>query len=109
MPRMICPYCQCEYRMETAGVNVIEMAAFGPYRIWRADMWACPGCGQRIIAGFSAKAHEHYEPDFREIYQRIIDSDEPVFYDFERPLPIEPSSDIEISDIDRDPLDLPFG
>lgn len=29
--------------------------------IYRADIWACPGCGARIIKGFGACIARHYD------------------------------------------------
>jgi len=46
-------------------VYVIEVATFGPAAIWSADLWACPTCNERMIAGFGLNPiAEHYEENF---------------------------------------------
>jgi len=49
---------------ETDGVGVLDVADFGPYKIWSADKWKCPKCGIEIVIGFGDEAiAEHYQTD----------------------------------------------
>jgi hypothetical protein len=102
MPKMVCPDCQCEYKVLKNGVYVIEMASLLPYKIWTADLWKCPDCNKEIVAGFAREALEHYELDFNQYLESITEDDKVmVIYDYERPKSKE-SHGAEISDIDRD-------
>jgi hypothetical protein len=73
-PFYVCAKCENEHvpsglgsemKPERNGVYVIEMADFGPYKIWMADLWICPKCGHKVIAGFGVTCIvEHYQPNF---------------------------------------------
>jgi len=63
--RPVCVECRVEMRPETNGIGVLDMANFGPYKIWHADKWKCPKCGYEIVMGFGSMAvAEHYEDSF---------------------------------------------
>ena len=64
--RPVCVKCQTEMKPETNGVGVLDIADFGPYKIWDADKWKCPKCGIEVIIGFGeqAIAHHYQEPHF---------------------------------------------
>lgn len=66
--KAICVRCETSYRPRKNDIRVLEtMDGERPYRIWCADLWECPSCGQQIIAGFGAlHIAEHYEEDFAE-------------------------------------------
>jgi hypothetical protein len=64
MPRIICCRCAVELRCDKNGVPAVELAEFGPYRIFGSDRWKCPICEYTVLAGFSAEWHEHYEEHF---------------------------------------------
>jgi hypothetical protein len=67
-PHYVCAECEIEMRPKTNCVYVIEMATFGPYKVWEADLWRCPNCGHETIAGFALEPlAEHYEDRFQEI------------------------------------------
>jgi len=71
----VCVTCQLQYEVEKQGIYVVEMAAFGAYKIWCADLHRCPKCGHRIIAGFADhRISEHYEPEFKELLQQVMES-----------------------------------
>lgn len=37
------------------------------YKIWRADIWRCQGCGTEIIVGYSqSPVSQDYHPDFKD-------------------------------------------
>lgn len=47
-----------------------EENGWSSYKLWAADLWACPKCGHEIIVGHASRRFaEHYEPDYAE--QRI--------------------------------------
>jgi hypothetical protein len=60
------PACRCEFQIRQSGVSVLEISsAIGPYRLWKADLWACPRCQTRIISGYGAQPYsEHWQPGF---------------------------------------------
>jgi len=66
----VCVKCQVEMKPEKNGVGVLDITAFGPYKIWVADKWKCPKCGYEVIVGFGIKAiAEHYEKSFHSIVE----------------------------------------
>lgn len=85
MPKLVCVKCQCEFKPETNGTLVIETASFGPYRIWDADTWKCPGCGVEIVAGFSdfPMRDDHWTNDFNKWLENKIRHARRVEYDNE--------------------------
>lgn len=75
----ICVKCQRFYRPKENGYMFIEGmpicngAAAGlaepenwkPYKLWRGDLWECPGCNNPIIVGTGqAPIDEHYTRTF---------------------------------------------
>ena len=86
MAKLVCAKCECELRPETNGVGVIETASFGPYKIWDADLWKCPGCGIEIVAGFGQRPiAQHFEEDFDKELKVVKETRPRVLYDNERP------------------------
>lgn len=71
----MCATCQLEYRIEKMGVYVVEMASFGAYKIWSADLHKCPKCGHLLIAGFADYSlSEHHEEGFNELLKKVMES-----------------------------------
>jgi DNA-directed RNA polymerase subunit RPC12/RpoP len=61
----VCAKCNKEMRVVKNGVGVLDMADFGPCKIWDADKWKCPTCGYEIIVGFGqGPIREHFQDDF---------------------------------------------
>ena len=89
MPKLVCVTCQTELKPETNDTTVIETASFGPYKVWNADTWKCPGCGVEIVAGFPEMPprQDHYSDDFPEWLKKVKASAVRVEYDLERPQP----------------------
>ena len=87
MPKLVCVNCQTELKAECNDTIVVETASFGPYKVWSADLWKCPGCGFEIVAGFAniPIRQDHYMPDFPEWLEKEITYHERVIYDNERP------------------------
>lgn len=91
VPFYVCAKCENKYvprttglgtemRPETNGVYVIEMADFGPYKVWLADLWVCPKCGHKTIAGFGLVAiAEHYQDGFAKTLE-IAEASNAVYY-----------------------------
>lgn len=92
MPKMVCLKCQTEFRIIKTGATVIDFFRDPPepYRILEADVWECPGCKDRVAAGFAENAWvEHYMSFFAEKIQEVIDSARAgrawIVLNFERP------------------------
>ena len=65
MPRPLCVKCQVEYWPAKNDIVVEEMASFGSYKLWCADLWECPKCHHQIISGYGNSAYaEHWQADF---------------------------------------------
>ncbi len=74
MTGKVCVKCQVELRPKTNGIAAIEMASFGPYKIWMADTWECPVCKWMGILGFSSHPiAEHFEPRFADELAKVED------------------------------------
>lgn len=87
MLKLVCVKCQCELRPETNGTVVIETASFGPYKVWNADTFKCPGCGVEIVAGFPSQPQrqDHWREDFTAWLENVIAKARRVVYDNEQP------------------------
>jgi hypothetical protein len=84
---MVCVKCHTELKPKTNETIVVETASFGPYKVWNADTWECPGCGVEIVAGFGQQPlrQDHYKEDFATWLANVIATAERVEYDNERP------------------------
>lgn len=91
MSKIICTQCKTEFHTHESGVFVIEMASFGPYKVWSAYLMKCRGCGTEIVAGFGQNPlrEDHYKPDFPAWLDNLIanckEHNVSVIYDYERP------------------------
>lgn len=65
-PSPVCATCQVSFRPIQNGVPVIEMASYGPYRLWAADVYVCPSCGRRIVTGWCNEPIHHTYASFAE-------------------------------------------
>lgn len=74
MPKLVCPECQMQYIPLQNGVAVITMFLEEPqpYKVEFADLWICPVCGNRVLAGFSEGNYQHFEKDFDEHLNRAL-------------------------------------
>jgi hypothetical protein len=59
-------FCTCggEFTTVQIGVDVIELASFGPYKIWSADLLECRFCAKQIIRTGDKPFAEHYQDGF---------------------------------------------
>ena len=76
-----CLRCQRFYRPKKNGFRVIEAAPLGavppgnkfddfwkPYKVWRADLWECQGCGHQLVTGWGNRPEsERHHFDFADI------------------------------------------
>lgn len=87
--KIICAKCQCQLKPKTDGVLLIETINGGdPYKLWYADLWACPGCNVEIVAGFGyAPIANHFEADFDKSMAREMERAPQVVFEYERPRP----------------------
>ena len=88
MSQLVCVKCQCAMRPETNDTTVIEMASFGPCRVWSADVWKCPGGGVEIVSGFGKNPirDDHYADDFKDWLEKYISISRRVVYNYENPI-----------------------
>jgi len=67
----VCVKCQVELRNRMSGVGVLDIAQFGPYKVWDADLYYCPSCGFEVVIGFGVHAiAHHHEEGFTETLNR---------------------------------------
>jgi len=60
----VCVPCEKEMRRIKNGVVVEEHRENGePYKIWSADLWACPACGHQCLLGFANRPIAHHHDD----------------------------------------------
>jgi hypothetical protein len=88
--KFVCTECQSEYHVKEQGVLVIEMASFGVYKVWNADLLECRGCQKQVVSGFGdSPLMEHYEKGFNEwlelLKKNYIANHKTIVYDYERP------------------------
>jgi len=86
MPKLVCKKCETELKPTHNGTLVIETASFGPYKVWSADTWKCPGCDVEIVAGFANNPlREHYTEDFPAWLEKAKTAAGEIVYDNEKP------------------------
>lgn len=64
--KIICANCQTQFRIKKNGVLAVDMfdRPERPYEAYTGDLWECPGCGARIVAGFGElPVAAHYNAD----------------------------------------------
>ena len=85
---LVCSSCSCQITPETNGVIVIEMASFGPYKVWGADLLKCRGCGTEVLLMAKEPIRsDHFASDFKMWLEDVIKTARKVFYNYERPRP----------------------
>jgi hypothetical protein len=61
----VCTKCGIELRPEINGVGLLDLASFGPYALYDADLWECPTCHIQVVGGFAHGPHtQHFESSF---------------------------------------------
>ena len=77
--RHACADCEVELRPKKTGAYIVEMADFGPYKLWACDIWECPICKCEIATGIPNNAlGEHWQRDFEEKIQKLRDAGQTV-------------------------------
>ena len=75
MPTMVCVPCRVFFKVERNGVAFEEGFGNGegkPYKLWHADLYQCPSCKTRVIAGLGAQAvAEHYQPEYERLRESL--------------------------------------
>jgi hypothetical protein len=66
----ICIFCQREYIIKKQGVVVVEIASFGPYKLWNADLKECPGCGHLMIGGVAKDVFIDHDDIFKAFLEK---------------------------------------
>ncbi len=69
MSKVLCVKCDTKMQHQRSGVVVLETYEDGikPYKVWSADYYECPICGNRIVAGFGNEAYSReHDTDFHE-------------------------------------------
>lgn len=62
----ICLKCKLSYITKKQGIVVEELADFGSYRLWSADLKECPKCNHQIVSGFASSPFaEHYQKGYK--------------------------------------------
>jgi len=85
MPNLVCTTCQRGLKTSTVGVTLIEMASFGPYKVWQADTQKCPEYGIEVVAGFGNQPiMQHFEDGFEEKLEALKRQAVRVIYNYER-------------------------
>ena len=85
MQRPVCAVCEVELRPEQNDIYVVEVASMGPYHIWSADLWKCPGCHVEIVSGFGQKPlMSHFEPGFNTFLETIQHHQNRVVFNYEQ-------------------------
>jgi hypothetical protein len=69
----VCVRCNIEFRPEKVGIEVLDMAEWGPYQLWNADLWKCPSCGIEIIPYFGDYGEHHNSLTFMENVKSALD------------------------------------
>ena len=77
MPKPVCVNCNCFFQKIKMGVNVEETFSTNgcdlePYKIWHADLYACPKCGFEVVTDYgNCPIMEHFEDDFKKQYEGL--------------------------------------
>lgn len=82
MPRPTCAQCEREMKTNEIGVYVVETMGKErtPYRLWAADLYRCPICGAKVVAGYANM------PFYPERMEEFIESaTETIVYSHEYP------------------------
>lgn len=79
---VFCAKCKRFMEAEKNGVTVEEMMEGNrPYKLWKADLYQCPKCGNEIITGFASDAFaEHFQEDYQQQKVREVNNKGTYFY-----------------------------
>ncbi len=63
----VCVKCNVNLIRERSGVEVLDLAGFGPYFLISGDLFRYPGCGLEIIDGFADRGTYHHQESLKTI------------------------------------------
>jgi hypothetical protein len=66
---VVCPDCgrvMGHIKDGSIGTYVLEMSSFGPYLLWRGDMYDCAPCDKQVVAGFGEHPDGYWQDGFAE-------------------------------------------
>lgn len=69
---LVCTKCNVTMKPKENGQIALEMADFGPYKIWQCDKYYCPECEAEVLTGFGRDPiSEHYQESFKKWMQKV--------------------------------------
>ena len=78
---ILCVKCSKAYVTKKQEVVVNELAHFGSYKLWEADLKECPVCHNQIISGFAQmNSSEHYQIGYKEKLEKA--KEKGILYDW---------------------------
>ena len=93
--KIVCIECGSEYVPLKNGYWVCEVADFGPYKLWRADLVYCKQCKKAVISGFGQESIDHHVPMFKDILPEVK-----IFFGYNK-------DTIKVAKELQKPLDIP--
>lgn len=85
--RITCTTCLVDYTRTSTGVTVLDVVSrdesFQPHQLTMADVHTCPGCGHRVLAGYSDQPFVRHVDV--EDFKTDFSSTEKVYLVFEKP------------------------
>lgn len=84
----VCTACQRQVTIKKTGTNVVE--TYGPTRrpekVWRADVFACRGCGVELLVNFASyPIAERHRQGFDQLLAELPHDPDGVYYVHEFP------------------------
>lgn len=79
----VCGKCQAKFQIKLMGVTVVETAGTPPkpFRLWRADSYACPICSAELVTNFAHEPMiESHEAGFDKALASIPEDKRRVLY-----------------------------
>jgi hypothetical protein len=76
MRGLACVQCKKFLRIVKNGVNIEEGMPtrgdeWGPYKLWKADLYECPECKVQLACGFGqGPIAEHFESDYAKVREQ---------------------------------------
>lgn len=73
--RLVCAACRRPMAVKQMGVNVRETRTHDE-RVYRADLFACPGCGAEVISGFGQNPYiESWQENWAPVITRLVNEE----------------------------------
>ena len=84
--KIVCVKCETEFVPDTNGAFLIEMFQKNKeiYKIWHGDIWKCPTCGAKVVAGLGQEPiMHHFQGDCWSMLKGLQDKKETIVFDKE--------------------------